>query len=423
MTAGTQESILNAMRSILHFDISRAFFFLTLCAAALAGCGDGALIAPGAPNLLATWVSAGENHTCAVTGGKVQCWGLNTEGQLGDGTTTRSLSPVFVTGITDAVEVHAGARHTCARLSTGAVWCWGDNFFGQLGNGTHTDSLVPIQPTGVSGAVSVSAGLSHSCAVRSNGSILCWGRNVEGQLGNETYTSSTLPVQVFGIATASTVSAGGAHTCARLADSTLRCWGSNTLDQLGKESLTAASSNTPVAVDGVSTAVSISSGTGHSCAEVGFPSRIKCWGDNYWGQLARSWTVIFVPPSVETTSPSVLEVTGITTPAGAAAGYAHSCGVLDDNTVRCWGDNSDGQLGNGNFVGFTLPHPDAPATSTMKAVSAKDIISATQVATGQFHSCALLLDGSVMCWGKNSSGQLGDGTGIASSTPVQVLLP
>lgn len=422
MTAASQGSILNAMRSKLHRDISRAFFFMTLGASALAGCGDVALIAPGVPNLLATWLSAGDSHTCAVTGGKVQCWGLNTSGQLGDGTTTNSLSPVFVSGITDAVEVQSGARHTCARLSGGAVWCWGENTAGQLGNGSFTSSSVPVQSTGVSTAVSVSAGGSHSCAVRADGSILCWGRNVEGQLGNATNTSSNLPVAVFGITTASSVAAGGAHTCARLADSTLRCWGSNTLDQLGNTALIAASRNTPIAVTGVSTALSISSGTGHSCSEVASPSRIKCWGDNFSGQLARFWTDIF-PSPVEMTSPQALEVPGITTPAGAAAGYAHSCGVLDDNTVRCWGENVDGQLGNGTVAGFIPPHASASATSTIVPVSASGIISATQVATGQFHSCALLLNGSVMCWGKNSSGQLGDGTGVASATPVQTLLP
>ena len=404
--------------------MSRIFFFLTFTCAALSGCGDVSLGPGGVASLLATWLTAGDSHSCAVTGGKVQCWGLNTSGQLGDGTLSNALSPVFVTGITDAVQVSAGSRHTCARLSSGALWCWGENSEGQLGNGSFTDSLVPVQSTGVTDAISVSSGGSHTCAARAGGTVRCWGRNIEGQLGNATNTSSNLPVQVFGVTTASSVSAGGAHTCARLADSTVQCWGSNTLDQLGNTGLVAASRNTPIAVTGINTAVSISAGTGHSCAEVAFPSRIKCWGDNFSGQLARSWTIIFVPPSVEMTSPQALEVTGITTPAGAAAGYAHSCGVLDDNTVRCWGENFDGQLGNGTVAGFIPPNASASDTSTIVPVTVSGITSATQVATGQFHSCALLLSGQIMCWGMNSSGQLGNGTGVVSATPVQpILLP
>lgn len=403
--------------------MSRVFIFLTLTCAALSGCGDTSL-APGggAASLLATWISTGDNHSCAVTGGKVQCWGLNTSGQLGNGTLSNALSPVFVTGITDAVEVSAGARHTCARLSSGAIWCWGENSEGQLGNGSFTDSPVPVQSTGVSSALSVSAGSNHSCAVRDDGVVLCWGRNIEGQLGNATFTSSNLPVQVFGVSTASSVSAGGAHACARLDNSTIQCWGSNTLNQLGSIGLITAPRNTPVTVTGITTAVSVSAGAGHNCADVTGPSRVRCWGDNFSGQLARSWTEQFFPDPPLTTSAEALNVPNITTPDGAAAGYAHSCTLLTDNTISCWGENFDGQLGNGSVIGFIHPHPSASATSTIVPVAVSSINSAKQVATGQFHSCALLLNGTVRCWGKNSSGQLGDGTGFVSTTPVQTLL-
>ncbi|MCC6503579.1 MAG: hypothetical protein IT362_10660 [Deltaproteobacteria bacterium] len=410
------------MRSRLHRDISRVFFLLTLGLLPLAGCGDVSLGPEGASSLLASSLSAGDSHSCAITGGKVQCWGLNTSGQLGNGTSTSSLTPVFVSGITDAVQVQAGGKHTCARLSSGAVWCWGDNTEGQLGNGSFTSSLVPVLSTGVSSAVSVSAGGYHTCAVRADGRALCWGRNIEGQLGDARNITSNLPVQVFGITTASTISTGGAHTCARLADSTIQCWGSNTLDQLGNTALVAASRNTPIAVTGINTAVSISAGTGHSCAEVASPSRVRCWGDNFSGQLAREWTAQLFPDPPLMTSPEALNVTGITTPNGAAAGYAHSCAALDDNTIRCWGENFDGQLGNGTVAGFIPPDPSASATSTIVPVTVSGITAATQVVTGQFHSCALLLNGTVMCWGRNSSGQLGDGTGVVAATPVEVTL-
>lgn len=423
MTAVSQGRILKTMRSRWHRDILRVFFFLTLTCAALSGCGDVSLAPGGGVGaLLASWLSCGDNHSCAVTEGKVQCWGRNTSGQLGNGSTTNALSPVFVSGITDAVEVSAGARHTCARLLGGTVWCWGDNTEGQLGNGSFTSSSVPVQSTGVASAVSVSAGGNHTCASRSNGTVLCWGRNIEGQLGNATFTSSNSAVQVSGLSTASAVSAGGAHSCAMLSDLTVQCWGSNSLNQLGSIGLIMAPRNTPVAVTGINTAVSISAGTGHNCAAVSSPTRVRCWGDNFNGQLAGSWTLQIFPLPALTTDAEALNVPGITTPDNAAAGYAHSCALLADNTIMCWGENFDGQLGNGSVIGFIPPHPSASSTSTIVPVAVSSISTASQVSLGQFHSCALLLNGTVRCWGKNSSGQLGDGTGLVSTTPVQTIL-
>jgi alpha-tubulin suppressor-like RCC1 family protein len=413
------------MRLQRHREITGILAFLTVIATALSGCGD-VNFDPGAVgNTLASSVATGDSHTCAVvTGGKVLCWGLNTSGQLGDNTVLDALSPVQVSGITDAVQVSAGARHACARLSNGTVWCWGDNTEGQLGNSSFVDSRIPVQAQGISGAVSVAAGGSHTCVVNASGTAQCWGLNTSGQLGNATNNSSNVPVSVFGVTTASTIVAGGSHTCARFSDATISCWGSNILDQLGNTGLIAASRNTPIAVSGINTAISISAGTSHNCAEVaGAPSRVRCWGDNFSGQLARAWTPQIPPSPPLTSSPEALPIIGISTPTWVAAGFAHSCSVLADNTIRCWGENFDGQLGNGNFVGFVPPDPSASITSTIVPVTVSGIVSATQVAAGQFHTCSLLLNGSIMCWGDNSSGQLGDGTGIFSATPVQVALP
>lgn len=392
--------------------------FLTVIAAATGGCGDISLDTGGSGSgfLLASSVSAGDYHACAVSSGKVKCWGLNTSGQLGNNTVTSSLSPVLVSGITDAVQVSAGGRHTCARLSNGTAWCWGDNVDGQLGNGTFVDSLVPVQVSGLSGATSISSGASHTCAVLADGSLWCWGRNIDGQLGDASNTDSSSPVEVSGITTASAVAAGGSHTCARLTDSTLQCWGSNLVDQLGNIAFVAGSRNTPIAVTGINTAVSLSAGNSHTCAEIASPSRVRCWGNNVSGQLARLWPTL----PLETSSPEAQNVASINTPAGVAAGLAHSCSVLTDNTVWCWGENFDGQLGNGSFAGFFPPNPSASATSTIVPVAVSGINSATQITAGLFHSCALLASNSVMCWGRNSSGQLGNGTGVTSLTPVLV---
>ena len=396
------------MRFLKHRGIT-AFFSLLAIAAALAGCGDLSLDPDGvvSRSLTASSVSTGDNHSCAVSSGEVKCWGLNTSGQLGDNTTTSSLSAVLVSGITDAVQVSAGSRQTGARLSNGTVWCWGDNVEGQLGNGTNADSRIPVQSTGITGATDLSAGGDHTCIARADGSAWCWGRNTEGQLGNSSNTGSNLPVPVSGMTNASKIAAGGAHTCARLLDFTVACWGSNVQDQLGNTGIVAASRNFPVAVSNMTTAVSISAGTNHNCGVVTSPSGVKCWG-------------IFPSPAI-TSFPDAQFVAGINTPSGVAAGFAHSCAALTNNTIRCWGENFDGQLGNGNFFGFFPPDPNASATSTVVPVGVSGISSAVEVAAGQFHSCARLFNGEIRCWGRNSSGQLGDGTGIFSATPVRVI--
>ena len=190
-------------------------------------------------SVLAPKIAAGANYTCAVLNtGAVNCWGTNSVGQLGNGTTTRSLVPVAVdtfTGGATAVSITAGGNHTCALLNTGAVNCWGRNFFGQLGNNTTTDSLVPVAVdafTGVAAtAVSVTAGFYHTCAVLNTGAVNCWGSNGFGQLGNGNTTDSLVPVAVAftGGATAVSITAGFDHTCALLNTGAVNCWGRNDL--------------------------------------------------------------------------------------------------------------------------------------------------------------------------------------------------
>ena len=198
---------------------------------------------------VATAVAAGGSHTCALLAdGRVQCWGYNNAGQLGNETKVDSTTPVTVIGVNTATAIAAGYFHTCARLKNGTVKCWGSNASGQLGNGSDIDSPKPVPVTDVSTATAVAGGYHHTCARLRNGTVKCWGAKgyEEGQLGNGSFTSSDTPVTVTGVSTATAVAAGDVHTCAPLANGTVQCWGSNAGGQLGNGSY--VDSLTPVTV-------------------------------------------------------------------------------------------------------------------------------------------------------------------------------
>lgn len=213
-----------------------------------------------------TAIAAGVHSTCAVVSGGVKCWGVNTHGQLGDGTTTTAYSPVTVTnlpagtGIASlAIGGDSDGTHVCAVTTAGAVMCWGANGKGQLGNGTTTDSKVPAAVSGLTtGASSVAAGVRHSCAILTSGKVKCWGYNNVGQLGNGSVTDASSPVEVSEITTSiSSIAAGGtltaegitSHSCVTLADKSAKCWGGGRDGQLGNGgSGTGTQATTPTAV-------------------------------------------------------------------------------------------------------------------------------------------------------------------------------
>ncbi|MFM2079243.1 MAG: hypothetical protein RJA49_3133, partial [Actinomycetota bacterium] len=439
-------------------------------------------------------------HACAVLADhSVQCWGANDHGELGDGTTTDSNSPVAVSGIATANTVRAGGFHSCALMTGGVVKCWGSNAEHQLGDGRypvpavvplvkarHTppptitalvqnagrgNSVITITGTNLlgitavrfgtigsplvtvvnstritakvptnllppgkitvatlAGAVtssavftqtfppkSLTAGGAHSCALTDTHTVLCWGSNSSGQLGIGNHTSSTSPRIVPGLVEPVAVSAGGLFTCAVNGVHAARCWGSNSNGQLGTGTTTASA--LPVTVSGSGftgsqlPVVSVATGTAFACATIfdGAGDYVRCWGQNSSGQLGDgtlTQRTRWVPVLVAPGRP----LHGIRT---IAAGGNTACAILLNAQLWCWGSNNHGQLGRGTLTNSRY----AVQVNGFNGVTLK----AKSVSVGANHVCALITDGSERCWGSNSAGQLGDGTTIQRTVPTAVL--
>ncbi len=232
----------------------------------------------------------GAYHTCVLrSDATVTCWGGNSNGQLGDGSTTNRQYPsTTVVGLTSVVQVVSGWAFSCARASGGTVWCWGANTSGQLGNGTWTDSSVPVQVSGLSDAVHIAAGNSHACAVRACGQMVCWGSNGKSQLGDGNTTNSNVPVAVIGISTGVEASAGNEHTCVRLSDGTAQCWGAGNSGQLGVGNYPSVVT-TPTLVQGLSGILEIKASYRTTCARTAGDA-LWCWGANTSGQVGDGTT-------------------------------------------------------------------------------------------------------------------------------------
>jgi alpha-tubulin suppressor-like RCC1 family protein len=280
-----------------------------------------------------TAVSASQGHTCALTsGGAAWCWGRNWVGELGDDTTTSRSTPVAVTGLGSGVRAVAASRwHTCALTNAGAVLCWGDNSLGELGDGTTTNRHTPVVVNGLeSGVVGIAAGSGHTCALTNAGAVLCWGGNNLGQLGDGTTTDRPTPGAVTGLGSgvAAVAATGGGHTCA-LKGGVAWCWGWNDWGQLGDGTTTNAL--TPVAVSGLGSSVAaISAGWRHSCARTS-AGAAWCWGMPWDGRLGDggiAWPTTLVPV--------VGLGSGVAT---IAAGESQTCAVTNWGAPRCWGIN------------------------------------------------------------------------------------
>jgi alpha-tubulin suppressor-like RCC1 family protein len=354
----------------------------------------GALAAAVACVLLTTFASPARATNVA------KAWGANGFGQLGDGATEGSDVPVGVSGLSGITAISGGWFHSLALLGNGTVMAWGANEDGQLGDGSTHSSDVPVEVRGLSGVVAVSAGARHSLALLPGGAVGAWGDGRLGQLGDGSTESSAVPVAVSSLTGAVSVSAGANHSLALLEDGTVVAWGANGRGQLGDGST--ENSDIPVTVRGLSGVVAISAGMNHSLAVLR-DGTVMAWGANDKGQLGDgSETDSDVPVIVP-------ELTGSVALA-VAAGQAFSLARMKDGTIRAWGANEDGQLGDGTSAGPETCGLLPPLPCSRVPVALAGLTGVVEVAAGKFHSLALLSNGRVMAWGQNNSGQLGDGT-------------
>jgi alpha-tubulin suppressor-like RCC1 family protein len=396
-------------------------------------------------------VSAGDGDSCALlSSGRVECWEENHDGQLGDGSTEASEIPVEVRGVTTATQIAEGRHYSCALLSSGHISCWGNNESGQLGNGTTGGSDIAVEVLGVTNATQLAAGGSDSCALMSNSHIDCWGDNFYGQLGDGAIDSSDTPVEVHDATNAAQVAAGGNHSCALLSGGRIDCWGNNEGGELGN-GINGGNRDTPGGVQGLTRAIQVAVDYAHSCALLS-SGHVECWGENFYGQLGdgtteRSETPVEVRgltnavqidggdfdscallssghvdcwgggpfasgqlgDGAKQSSATPVEVRDLPNATQVATSDGGSCALLSSGHIDCWGNNEEGELGDGTHGGQS----DMP-------VEVPGVTNATEVASGGYHFCALLSGGHVDCWGSNSGGQLGDGTDLASDTPVEV---
>lgn len=349
-------------------------------------------------------ISAGADHACAVTvAGALLCWGSNALGQLGTGVAGgMQTAPVPVPSLASGVvDVQASTQHTCALMATGGMKCWGLNYFGNLGDGTTIDRPAPVDVSGLAtGVRALGKGFSTSCALLASGGVKCWDSNGFGQVGNGTLEGTKVPVDVIGLPSPATaLGLGNASACAMLADGSTRCWGGNDTGQLGNAM--SSTRRSPVRMDAFAGNVaSVSRGLTVRCflTNVG---GVKCIGNSEDGELGNG--------TVDTTSIVPVDVTGLTSGVVAVAvGNEHGCALLADATVKCWGWNGFGTLGNGTTTNSSVP------------VVVTGLTGVSMIAAGAYHSCAIVAGGAIRCWGSNSSGQLGDGSTSDRATPVPV---
>ena len=366
--------------------------------------------------------SKGDHSLALKKDGTVWSWGLNTSGQLGNGTLVNSSKPLQVKGaggignLTNVISITTGGATSAVLKSDGTVWTWGYNGYGQLGVGSTTNNNLPVQvkgPSGsgfLSGIIAIASGKNHLLALRNDGTIYAWGYNASGQLGDGTTTNRSIPIQVKGLGGAGyltdviKVGCGSGHALAVKNDGSLWAWGNNAYGQLGDGTIVNKSS--PIQVKGfdgigfLSDITGVDGGNNHSLA-LKSDGTVLSWGGNFAGQLGDGSDINKTTPVLVKNINAVISV---------ASGDEYNFAMRNDNSIWAWGDNCYGQLGDGSITEKYFPTLSIPVPVVI-----------SKIACGSYHSIITDSTGSVLAWGLNSSGQLGDATLIDKNLPVPVI--
>jgi alpha-tubulin suppressor-like RCC1 family protein len=358
-------------------------------------------------------LATGWVHTClsSPSSSQVTCFGKNTDGPLGNGLATSSAGyPTESISLgSNVIDIDVGTHKdtgggfTCAVTEINELYCWGGNNAGQLGQGTEENSLVPLKVNVGNnlGVLKVSTGFDFACAIITDGTVKCWGYMNDGRIGNGNLGGQQLtPISTNSLGvgrSAIDISSGFAHTCALLDDGSVVCWGYGSNGRLGHGGTNTKSSPFPVSgISATNPTKQITAGYQHTCALM-VNGTVQCWGNNAYGELGRvstSTSINSIPQPVQGLEyKNVIHID---------AGYHATCAVIDDGSAYCWGKNVYGQLGDGNRT----PSEEFPVKVSNLGFNRK----AVTISTYSHHTCVLLDDASVNCWGQNGYGELGDGS-------------
>ena len=384
----------------------------------------------------------GGSFACLRSNGQIRCWGDNTQGQLGDGVATHdacpaecSQHPVVVSGITDAIQISAGGNSACALRANGKVACWGINLQGQLGDGIATHSTcddgydcsrTPVEVANVSDAIGVAVGYQHACALKSDGTVMCWGGDDDGQLGRVglgtdtcavpgseppfSYPCARQPVEVPGISGGIAISAGYNHTCILQSNGSVWCWGYSEFGELGNGDLDITSDG-GAQVSGLSDVTAIAAGYEHTCA-LHHDGTTSCWGWAMDGEIGDG-------PGAHTAcngadcAPTPLQVSNLSGVRSLAGFWTSTCATLGDGGAACWGGDLQGEIGDGPGSDSCN---DGACRNTPAAVA--NVANVVAVSGGGHFSCFLEQNCTVACTGADDHSQLGDGTTTTVDAPV-----
>lgn len=368
-------------------------------------------------------------RTCAVLDdGSVRCWGLDRYGSLGIGTLVLGIhhSPVVVPHLRNIKKVALGGRHTCALERGGSVWCWGANDVGQLGvasgdfcrlddnRGPLPCAPTPMLLSGLTDVVDIGVGERHTCAVSGSGFVYCWGAADQGQVGarrapectNYKATCVASPTLVTGATGALSVAAGLNHTCVLANDSSVKCWGDNSAGELGRGTRIASDAR-PASVKGLVGVQAIASHDRHSCA-VRIDGSLRCWGESDCGRMGVAARDACIGPELNecvcTRVP--LAVPAVHDVGQVAVGPVETCAMLLDGSLLCTGYDI-GALALDGDASCRIFGFDDKYVSRFRRMSR--VPSLSSVSTGGTNACGISKDGDVWCWGRSDSGELGAG--------------